>query len=822
MNTSSTTNGTNRDSRYFTLDPKYSNHDKAFSSSELNLASTSHYLHYSGDNKLAYPNQANFLMKQSSLYLQEQTKQQQQQHQAPQNGFVKQHPFNTSASIHNPRLSQLHPSQSSSTITSAFMTNHNPTSMRHNMNNYQYYNGKGGTIIPPSNTTMLKTGTTANIMRDCDIQMNCTASGQKTNSNTTITSPLDALAFACAAEQNKINKSATSDNSNYLMVPNQSFVAASIPSSSSSSHGPAQNIAYPDSSRHQPSQLLSSSSNATTISFATTFLPPVVATKDSCSNTHPKLVETSFESSSLSPTSSTTTAAKNTVTTATSSSAIRRKSTGSMSMDEEDDAIFPPTPIPSNPTIGPNDVLCGRGGLSNHHQGNILFRKFVRDRQDEYLQASKSNKAYVAREIVDAIRKLDPPGRFLKKVTKNDEEGWIDIGNRMAREKTSQALRERAPERREELKMSTLDNDAAGTSKGPEKEVGTDSSTLKQKEESRHPSAPYPKSSNSTSFSSFHAHATSSVPNTTNIAPYYTNSDLRDFQTSSRMDAGLLNHQQQYQRYHYYSRQTNMNHIEQDKNIPQIVHQPNHHAMFSQRNMNGFSSVSKHNTGIVNITSNNSISNIGDCKNTQNVPNIYPPSHPLMGMKSQITDQHQQVSEESCHNSISRVVTVDGSDSALNLSPTLSEQSIPSTSSATMTVLSSQPFPPTKRQKIVPHRSVTASPSTSSSSSSHPSSPPIPNQVISEHPNHLKGIMEVSSSEEEETHVQSNIPKLPKYNISSQVTTDDDSAMKYINTDTATIHDGKNQNVNDGSTTDTKPHFSGPRLKMLKTRILNA
>ena len=98
--------------------------------------------------------------------------------------------------------------------------------------------------------------------------------------------------------------------------------------------------------------------------------------------------------------------------------------------------------------ISLNDVLCGRGGLTNHHPGNIFFRNLVRTRQDEYLRASKRDKANVAKDIVDIIRNQEPPGRFLKKVSENSNT-WAEIGDRKAREKTSQALREGAPELRE-------------------------------------------------------------------------------------------------------------------------------------------------------------------------------------------------------------------------------------------------------------------------------------------------------------------------------------------------------------------------------------
>ena len=95
-----------------------------------------------------------------------------------------------------------------------------------------------------------------------------------------------------------------------------------------------------------------------------------------------------------------------------------------------------------------NDVLCGRGGLTNNHPGNVFFRGLVRSRQEAYLFASKREKALVAHGIVDVIRSLKPPGRFLKK---DKKDMWAEIGNKKAREKTSQALREKAPELMEML-----------------------------------------------------------------------------------------------------------------------------------------------------------------------------------------------------------------------------------------------------------------------------------------------------------------------------------------------------------------------------------
>jgi hypothetical protein len=55
----------------------------------------------------------------------------------------------------------------------------------------------------------------------------------------------------------------------------------------------------------------------------------------------------------------------------------------------------------------------------------------------------------LSRSIVEAVRSLDPPGRFLEKHP--DSGLWSDIGHKKAVEKTSQALRDGAANLRKQL-----------------------------------------------------------------------------------------------------------------------------------------------------------------------------------------------------------------------------------------------------------------------------------------------------------------------------------------------------------------------------------
>ena len=104
-------------------------------------------------------------------------------------------------------------------------------------------------------------------------------------------------------------------------------------------------------------------------------------------------------------------------------------------------------PSEGNILVTDYDILCGRGGLTNHHKGNKRFRDIVALHRPDYVRAPKIQKPSVARVIVRAIRNGDPPGRFLKKDEKTGR--WYEIGDKKAAEKTSQALREKTNDERD-------------------------------------------------------------------------------------------------------------------------------------------------------------------------------------------------------------------------------------------------------------------------------------------------------------------------------------------------------------------------------------
>jgi len=112
-----------------------------------------------------------------------------------------------------------------------------------------------------------------------------------------------------------------------------------------------------------------------------------------------------------------------------------------------------PTVSPLSPELKPktgglisyptsSDVLNGRGGRINAHDGNVNYRRIIRAHRSEYLSdtTGKHDKKFILSNIVSLIRNSNPPGRFLEKDVTTLF--WIEIGDERAKKKIAQALRE--------------------------------------------------------------------------------------------------------------------------------------------------------------------------------------------------------------------------------------------------------------------------------------------------------------------------------------------------------------------------------------------
>lgn len=60
-----------------------------------------------------------------------------------------------------------------------------------------------------------------------------------------------------------------------------------------------------------------------------------------------------------------------------------------------------------------NDVLMGRGGKNNQHSGNETLREIARIHCEEYRLSTKKGKSQISRNLVQYMRDLDPPARYV-------------------------------------------------------------------------------------------------------------------------------------------------------------------------------------------------------------------------------------------------------------------------------------------------------------------------------------------------------------------------------------------------------------------------
>lgn len=97
----------------------------------------------------------------------------------------------------------------------------------------------------------------------------------------------------------------------------------------------------------------------------------------------------------------------------------------------------PLEPIIENPFgVHDHDILCGRGAFVNGHIGNQRLRKLALERKTAFDAGNYTEKRSLASEIVTIIKALDPPGRFLKRASKKNDDGGVQDGDESKEEDT--------------------------------------------------------------------------------------------------------------------------------------------------------------------------------------------------------------------------------------------------------------------------------------------------------------------------------------------------------------------------------------------------
>ena len=104
-------------------------------------------------------------------------------------------------------------------------------------------------------------------------------------------------------------------------------------------------------------------------------------------------------------------------------------------------AFNKPNPIELPNTFRPRDIdiLCGRGRRVWDHTGNRRFKAIIKENAHEYATArTKMEKGAIVASMVDKMR--EDGVLFVRKDTQTQR--WHDIGEFLAREKTSHAIRD--------------------------------------------------------------------------------------------------------------------------------------------------------------------------------------------------------------------------------------------------------------------------------------------------------------------------------------------------------------------------------------------
>lgn len=104
----------------------------------------------------------------------------------------------------------------------------------------------------------------------------------------------------------------------------------------------------------------------------------------------------------------------------------------------------------TNLTLGPTDVVCGRGAPTSIHPGNLAFKKTIKKQEMKYLCSTRSEKPKIATRMLEEFSARGV--RFIKR-ERTDDEGfvWMEIGEQRAYEKICQSLREGAPQLRRQM-----------------------------------------------------------------------------------------------------------------------------------------------------------------------------------------------------------------------------------------------------------------------------------------------------------------------------------------------------------------------------------
>eukprot|EP00540_Astrosyne_radiata_P001530 CAMPEP_0116846110 /NCGR_PEP_ID=MMETSP0418-20121206/13652_1 /TAXON_ID=1158023 /ORGANISM="Astrosyne radiata, Strain 13vi08-1A" /LENGTH=294 /DNA_ID=CAMNT_0004477319 /DNA_START=66 /DNA_END=950 /DNA_ORIENTATION=+ len=84
---------------------------------------------------------------------------------------------------------------------------------------------------------------------------------------------------------------------------------------------------------------------------------------------------------------------------------IREEVNSNSAEKEKSPLLFRPSPY---------DIISGRGGKSNHHPGNVFFRKAIDYKKSLWDVTAKPHRHLVAKALIKGLEMQNPPSRFLR------------------------------------------------------------------------------------------------------------------------------------------------------------------------------------------------------------------------------------------------------------------------------------------------------------------------------------------------------------------------------------------------------------------------
>uniref|UniRef100_A0A7S1DCD2 DUF6824 domain-containing protein n=1 Tax=Cyclophora tenuis TaxID=216820 RepID=A0A7S1DCD2_CYCTE len=101
--------------------------------------------------------------------------------------------------------------------------------------------------------------------------------------------------------------------------------------------------------------------------------------------------------------------------------------------------------------------------MAFNHVGNCRLRRMITDHIDRYVQANRTEKGDIITDMIDEVRRRG--GHFIKRAESRGGR-WIEVSDKIAREKIAHALRDAKAEQKKARRSNNSSDDEGNSSDG--------------------------------------------------------------------------------------------------------------------------------------------------------------------------------------------------------------------------------------------------------------------------------------------------------------------------------------------------------------------